>query len=787
MAKVSLNKTSFNAGELSPRVDGRVDLAKYSSGCKQVQNFIPLVQGALQRRPGTRFVSEVKNSANTTWLAKFEFNFQQSFILEFGVNYIRFYSNHAQLVTGTVTAWNAATAYTIGDIASTAGVNYYCILAHTNHAQPNAAYWYPLTDDIYEVPTPYTATELTTSENGFGLSLVQSGDVIYICHRNIAPQKLSRISNNKWSLAAVEFAPPPFERVNADNTIVVKWDEAGLDLEASASLFVASDANSWFYVEQSAIDVNKPWVTATAVGATEYRRNDGKNYYTVAGGTTGYVSPIHTVGSKLDGDPGVTWEYHDDTTAYFKLGAYVSATDMLATAKVTVPTDILKANNGTKRWAKSAWRSEVGYPTHVTFFRERLTFARDQKIWFSCAGDYENFASNEFGQILADSAISIEVQSDTASQIVGITPMAQGLMVNTTDGEVFVSEASISEAFAPTNVKISQQGGYGARQVRPVRVDNAVLFVQRAGKKLRETNYDYSTDSFIAADVTILADHITNGGIVDMAFHREPYNVLWAVRSDGVLLGFTYNKLQDVSGWHRHIIGGSFGSGNSVVESVQVIPRYDGTRDDVWLIVKRTINGATKRYIEYLEKDYEDGDLQNTCYYVDCGATYSGSATTIVTGLTWLEGQTVQVLADGANHPDCVVTSGAITLQLASSVVQIGLRNTPLMQTMRPEGGSQNGTSQGKLKRISIVVIRLLNSLGVKAGINSGNYPWQLLDINNRRPITPMDTPNTLFTGDSSINIDGGVESDATISVTSDQAYPITLISIMPDINTHDR
>ena len=134
-----------------------------------------------------------------------------------------------------------------------------------------------------------------------------------------------------------------------------------------------------------------------------------------------------------------------------------------------------------------------------------------------------------------------------------------------------------------------------------------------------------------------------------------------------------------------------------------------------------------------------------------------------------------------------MVTSGAITLQLASRVVQIGLRNTPLMQTMRPEGGSQNGTSQGKLKRISIVVIRLLNSLGVKAGINSGNYPWQLLDINNRKPITPMDTPNTLFTGDSSIDIDGGVESDATISVASDQAYPITLISIMPDINTHDR
>ena len=174
MAKVSLNKTSFNAGELSPRVDGRVDLAKYASGCKQVQNFIPLVQGALQRRPGTRFVSEVKNSANKTWLAKFEFNFQQSFILEFGVNYIRFYFNHAQLVTGTVASYDGGTIYHVGDLVEYLGANYYCIVTILAVLPTNPLAWYPLTDDIYEVPTPYTATELTTSENGFGLSMVQS-------------------------------------------------------------------------------------------------------------------------------------------------------------------------------------------------------------------------------------------------------------------------------------------------------------------------------------------------------------------------------------------------------------------------------------------------------------------------------------------------------------------------------------------------------------------------------------------------------------------------------------
>lgn len=744
MPKVSQNKTSFNAGELSPRLDGRVDLAKYPQGCKTLENFIPLVQGSLTRRPGTAFVHEVKTSANRTWLAKFEFNYQQSFILEFGVNYIRFYLNRAI-------------------VESSPGV--------------------PL-----EVTTTYGASELTTVDGTFGLSMVQSGDVIYICHRNVPPQKLSRISNTNWTLASVNFLPPPFEKVNPDSTIVVEWDVASTPdrIAASAALFNTGDNLTKFYVEQSSVDINKPWVANTVVAANQYRRNDGKNYLTPTGGTTGYVAPIHTRGSKEDGDPGVVWNYADDTTTYFLLNTYVDSTHFISDPIKTVPIDLYTTGAGSNRWAKAVWRGDTGYPTHVTFFRERLVFARDQKLWFSCAGDYENFASNEFGQILADSAISIEIQSDNSSQIVALTPTAQGLLVNTGDSEVIVSEASISEPFAPTNVKISPQGGYGSRLIKPVRVDNNVLFVQRGGKKLRESNYDFSTDSFIANDVTILSDHITKGGIIDMVYHREPYSIIWCVRLDGTLLGFTYNKLQDVTGWHRHIIGGTFSSGNAVVEAIQSIPSYDGTTDDLWMIVKRTINGVTKRYVEYMVPAYAEGDTQDSCRYMDCSATYDSTATTTVSGLTWLIGQTVRVLADGAHHPDVVVIgSGVITLNYAASVVQIGLRQIPLMRTMRLDGGSQNGTAQGKLKKINVVVVRLLNSLGVKGGSGIGNNPWQIFDF--RLPSTPMDTPNPLFTGDHLFNYDNGIDTDAIINISSDFDYPITLLSIMPDVDVRDR
>lgn len=801
MAKVTGIKSSFNGGELSPLLDGRVDIAKYSTGCSEMTNFMATVQGPAMRRPGTKFVTEVKNSAQRTWLAKFEFNYRQSFILEFGDRYIRFFINHAPLLSGTPAAWSNVTDYFVGDLVSSGGINYYCRIDNTNvppAANPNT--WYALSGTIYEIPTPYALADLTTSDGSFALSMVQSGDVIYIANRNYPPQKLSRFSNTDWTIAPINITTGPFLNNNTEQSITVEasslityigtnFAEYTVNLTASdASVFSGLDTNataypSLFQMEVASDELNKPWIGNGHVTAVDDICRNELKYYGCDKATTpfetGSVSPAHTYGARYDGDD-VSWWYLADQIGVMRIETIPTTLTATATVIKQIMPVTTDTTSNTWAWSKPAWSSALGWPAEVSFFRERLVFARDTKVWFSVAGDYENFSAKEFGEVTPDSAISADVPFETSTQITYLVSTKSGLIVGSTDGEALISESSTAEPFGPTNFKATNTTAYGSRDVNPVGVDNVVLFLQQSGRKLRESYYDFNTDNVIANDVTILAEHITAPTVIDMAYHRDPYTTLWCARSDGALLGFTYNKAQDVTGWHKHFLGG-----DGIVEAVQVIPRFDGTQDDLWMIVRRTIDGQSVRYIEYMEKDYATGDDQADAYYVDCGITYSGAAVTTISGLDWLEGETVQVLTQGGTTPDVVVTGGAITLPRATTKAQIGLQNIPVITTMRFEGGSQNGSSQGKTKLTSKINLRLLNSLGVKAGTGEGNYPYQLIDL--RQTSTPMGTPPPLKTGDYLFSPEGGYNTDAKISVTTDQPFPITLIAIVPDINTHDR
>lgn len=817
MSKFTPIKTAFNAGELSPLMQGRTDIEKYAAACQEMTNFIPLVQGAATRRPGTRFVAEVKNSANRTWLHSFVFNFQQSFILEFGNLYIRFYNNYAQLQSGM---------------------------------------------SALEVATPYTASDLTTDEGTFGLSLVQSGDVIYIANRNHAPRKLNRISNTNWTLTTPEFKGGPFEDNNTDKTIKVTVDGLntyiGSDFAqynvtlsaAGGNVFTTAMIGTQLQLEVTNDPIIKPWAsqlgTSNTTDVGDVVRNDGKYYgcnASIDNKKAWYVAPTHTEGGRWDGDE-VSWWYLADQVGIVKITSVTNATTAAGTVirqiantgnttntlvSITIPagdvatltsdstmsalnnpvtgqldspcdvtniddivitgdtltptftTDEDTDSATTWAWSKAAWRSDIGYPSHVAFYRERLVFARDQKLWFSVAGDYENFSAKEFGKILDDSAITLTVPFDQVSQIAYLVPTKVGLVVGSTDGEALVSPSTQGEVFSPSNVKVDITTYYGGQKLQPARVDNAILFVQRTGRKLRESVYDFNTDNLLANDVTILADHITESGIIDISFQREPYNVLWCARNDGVLLGFTYNRAQNVTGWHKHILGG-----NGIVESVQVIPSYDGKRDDLWMIVKRTINGQTKRYIEFVTPAYSSSDAPADAYYVDCGVTYSGSATTTITGLTWLPNAEVAVLANGAVHANKIVTvGGQITTSVEVTKAQIGFPYVPMLTTMKLEGGSPQGTSQGKKKKITEIMIRLYQSAGAKAGTGEGYHPYT--DLEQRDSDTPMGTPTQIYTGDVSVTLDAPISNDACLSITSDNPLPVTIVAISPVVEVYEK
>lgn len=728
--KASPIQTAFNGGELTPMLAGRVDIAKYANGCKRMEGFLPLVQGPAITRPGMPFVAEVKTSAERTWLLRFEFSVEDSYILEFGHLYIRFYFNHGQVVTGPSTP--------------------------------------------YEIVSPYTTADLTNSDDTLALGFVQTGDVVYLVHRGHPPKKLSRLAPTNWTIADVEFAPPPFKELNKTATTIYANAKTGsVTLTASASLFTAAHIGQFIYLGEKDVRDMAQWEAAKAITAGALRRSDGKNYLALNNATTGSIKPTHTIGAAFDGDTGVQWSYQDAGYGWAKITAVGSATTATATVISQLPDGAVTAGKATLRWAFQAWNATDGYPTIATFFRERLVLARDQTIWFSVSADFENFATQIEGVITADAGFERTLSSDGVNALRWLSP-GDVLLAGTVADEWSVVEATTSDPFGPNNCKAQRQSKYGSSRVQPVRVGSETLFLQRAGRKVRAMAFRFEEDGFESPDITKFAAHIQKPRLVDMAFQQEPWSVVWCVRSDGLLVGVTYDKEQDALGWHRHPMQGAF------VECVETIPSPDGTRDDLWLIARYTINGVTKRYIAYLAAEADETATmpQEDWRYSDMCATYSGTPTTTITGLGYLEGQLVWVLADGARHPDRTVSGGTITLQLPASKVQVGLPSPAVLETMNLEGGSGNGTAQGKTKRANFVTVRVNNSAGGRAGPSESNTQ----ELKYRNTVVPMGSPPPAYTEDIDIEWPGNYDKQMTMVIKKDRPQPIALLAVMPQL-----
>jgi len=814
MPKASPIRTAFNAGEFSPLIDGRVDSPKYDNGVRIMENFFPTVQGPAERRPGTRYVAATKNSAKRSWLLPFEFSLSQAFVLEFGDGYIRFFTNHGQVVVSGVAAYNGATSYVVGDIVVSGGVNYYCRQDSVGIPPPNVTYWWPMTGNIYEIPSPYAEADLVNGDGTFAISAAQTGDVIYLAHPDFELRKLSRFAGTRWTLAPVDLKNGPFQDLNTDktHTIYASATTGTVTVTASSALFSSNMVGSLIFIEPidwAGVATWQPgWDFNTNPNGRKCR-SDGKTYIcrTDLTPSSGYIfqtggqAPTHTYGIVRDGAGsgvraytsggdafiplvqrrGLDWEFLDSGFGYLKITGYTSDTVVTCTVHGDnpLPDTVVGSTNATWRWALGAFSNKIGHASHVSFFRERLTLAKKQQLYFSKVGDFENFASkDDSGRIVADQAINVTMSTDKADSVQWLAP-GQLLLIGTNSGEFVCGENATTQAFAPGNVKIEQTSADGGRGCAPVRIGNSVLFMQRSGRKLKEMAYSFENNTYQTTNLSVLSEHITLGGVLQMAWHKEPYVAAWLVRADGVLLGFTFNKEQDVIGWHRHVIGGP-----GIVESVCVIPSPDGARDDLWVIVRRTINGTTARYVEYLERAYEVGMSEQDAFYVDSGLTYSGASTTTISGLTHLIGQEVQVITNGATHPNRTVSAtGTITLQFPTTKAQVGLGYASTLQLNRIEAGAADGTAQGKTKRITNATFRFYKTVGAKVGPSL----TQLDEISFRRPSDPMDQAIPFFTGDKFVEWPNGYDAEGYITVRQEQALPMTVVAIMPQVVTFDR
>ena len=750
MARLSYAFANFTAGELSPRLDGRFDLSKYRNGCSTLENLLIHPHGGATRRPGSYYVAGVKTNSAKTTLIPFEFNTEQTYIIEAGNEYFRFYKDNGQITSG---------------------------------------------GSAYEIATPYATADL------FELRYAQSADTMFIVHPNYAPRKLTRTAHTAWTLTEVAFEFGPFLDENTtDTTLTANGRDGSITLTASADLFAATDVGRLVKIHDGFAKITG-YTNATLVAATVQKnlKGDAELLPTYAASTISFK----------EGDPSSTGAEHNDRIVDtgknfvdegFAVGMTITVSgtssnngdylivDLTEDTILVSPSDdlvnesagssftIVGKLEATDEWRLGAFSETTGFPGAICFFEERLVFAgttsQPQTVFFSEAGGFEQFNSG------ADDADAM-IYTLASSQVNVIRYLASGraLVIGTSGGEFIASSGSTADPITPTTIQIKRQTRYGTANVDPVATGNVVLFLQRAKRKIRELVFNYDVDGYVAPDMTLLAEHVSEGGFEQLAVQQEPDNVIWAARADGQLCGLTYRREEDVVAWHRHIIGGT----SAVVESVAVIPG-DLNEDQVWLIVKRTVNGATVRYIEYLTP-IDFGTNTSDAFYVDSGLTYSGSPATTISGLNHLEGETVTILADGAAHADKTVSSGAVTLDRSASKVHVGLGYTSTLRTMRIEGGSVDGVSQGKVKRIHDVTVRLYQTVGAKVGASASATDV----IPFRSSADPMDQALGLYTGDKTIEFDNGYDTDGFVTVVQDQPLPLTLLGIYARLEVFDR
>ncbi len=421
--------------------------------------------------------------------------------------------------------------------------------------------------------TPYEIAHTYAEDELFDVQFTQLNDVIWLTHPNHKPKKLTRISANSWTLADFEFLGGPF-----------------LDDNTGAITITPSDTNG------------NITITLSATSSTIY-------FVTSDGTTRGHVGTYWKIGGVR-----TTGTSTIERQGYVQITAVSSSTVALATVKQ--PLTIASA---TTDWAEGAWSDVNGWPSCVTFHERRLFFARTdyepQKIWGSKTFVYDDFSLDNEND---DDGLNLQLASNESNEIQWLTS-GKVLVAGTYGGAFIISSGNAGEALTPSNVNASPEASFGAEKIQPKKIGNFFYYVQRFGQKLRELFYFWDLDTYKAENKTIFSPHIAGGlrssKFVDLAYQQEPDTILWCVRDDGQIATMTREVDQQVQAWSRQVTDGYY-------ESIATIPSQDEAYDEVWVVVKRTINGATKRYIEVFE-NMEVPDRQDLCFYLHSGLTYN--------------------------------------------------------------------------------------------------------------------------------------------------------------------
>ena len=694
MPTPTFSQTSFASGEVSPRLFGRSDLRRYANGAETIRNLMCLTGGGLIRRPGTRYVAAAKDTTNNVRLIPFEFSTSETYVLEFGPLYVRFFRND------TTTGLPGQLEFS---------------------GSPS------------EIVTTYTSADIPD------IKFIQSADVLYLFHPDHIPRTLSRTATpdndpSNWTLASLLFEDGPYR-----------------DLEGTGSITTIS-GNTGDTVRTFTFD------TAQDI---------------LAEGSSAVGTVIRTRGPAAQ-SKFATWRVSGVTSSTI---CELTATDLEGWDDTIPQAEFI--------WG--IWNPVDGWPETATFHANRFWAAANsenpQRLWASTVGNFTLFRDLErdgTGGDDPDIGLSFNIDDNQVNRIRWLVSDAKGLLVATSGGLYIGTGGSFGDAITPDNILIVKQSNRPADdRARPQKVGDTTLVVTEGGLKVREFSFDFDTDRFVSPDLTIIAEHITqdgtSNGLIDTAFQKEPNSVFWGLRADGVMVALTLEKAEEVIAWHRHVLGGTrTGASQPEVKSIAAIRNLVLSYDQVWVLVDRTIDGTNVRYIEAVNPEFGINEDHETAFFVDCGLTYDGASTDSISGLDHLNGETVKILADGADHPDVIVSSGAVALNYSVTKASVGLAQTYTMKTLPilPTGAGID--PRGKLIRAFKSFISVFRSLGGKVGSETGDVsPIQYREFSGA-----MDTPPPLRTEIVEKSMPNSSDRRTALIITGDDAQPMSILSV---------
>ena len=749
--------TNFSGGQVSPLMAGRVDLDTHGTMLDTLENMLVQRQGGVTKRMGTYYIQALADSSKEARLIPFEFSTTQAYILEFSNLTMRVYKDGGIVMDG---------------------------------ANP------------YSLVTPYSDSEVAD------LRFVQSADTMFIVHPDHMPRELTRTAHDAWTITAITPVWGPFLDENESTVTMTPSGVTGaITLTASASTFSVGNAGfttshvgSLFKI--SGLEEATASITAQATWTDALELDAGETVIVSISGTW-----VATVTLQRSFDDGSTWvdyitytsnasteiiESRDDVqyrlgvdTGDFTSGTievsiaipeqegYVQITQRNSATSVNATVvEKLPSASAVTTWSEGAWSDLRGYPSSIAFFELRLVFAgtstHPQTIWASVVDDFTNFEAGSDD----DDAWLFQLAAENVNVINSLV-VGEILYILTAGGEWRIGNTD-GTATTPTNVEVKRESAYGSLATQARKAGHAVLFPQRGGRRLRMMLYNYRVDGWQSHDISFFAEDLFQEGMSELIVVKDPDDIVWIRLSDGTLVACTYDLVNTTFAYTKHEIAGT----GAEVESIATIP--GSNYDEVWLLVKRTINGSTVRYVEQMQSPIWSN--HKDAVFMDSTITYDASPTTSLSGLDHLEGETVDILADGMAHAQETVASGAIALDYSASTVHVGYAYTAKLKTQKLEQRTATGSSQAQPIDSMSLTVRLNQSIGMEVSTDDSSFE----QYSFRDPNDEMDTAIDTFTGDTrEIELEPVDDyRSIQLSLRNEQPFPFTVLGLFPVLRT---